>query len=409
MIFDSIFNPYKGVICYVKIVDGQVRPGDQINFLASKTFCDATEVGYFKPELKSKKILQVGEIGYIITGLKTVQKARVGDTITISKIKDKRSKIKPLPGYKQIKPYVFASIYTTSGDPQDLKEALEKLQLNDAALSFRSESSPALGMGFRCGFLGLLHLDITKERLCREYDLDLVITAPSVQYKIKTRGKGQGTREITISSPSELPPTSEIVNIYEPYVRLEIITPSKYLGPIMKLTQSKRGKYKDTKYLDPKTCFLTYDIPLSEIIIDFYDQLKSVSSGYASLNYEFLDFRPAKLVKLDILVAGDKVAPLSQIVPEEKTYQTGRDLVQRLKNIIPQQLFKVALQATVGSRILAREDIPALSKDVTAKLYGGDVTRKRKLLEKQKKGKKRLKRFGKVDIPQEAFMVILKK
>ncbi len=401
LVFDSTFDPYKGVICYVKIMDGQVKSGDQIKFLASKTVCDATEVGYFSPEFKSKKNLQAGEIGYITTGLKSVQKAKVGDTITSFSNPTSH----PLSGYKPQKPYVFASIYTTSGEPKDLKDALEKLQLNDSALSFKPESSPALGMGFRCGFLGLLHLDITKERLQREYNLDLIITVPSVSYKVIKNNE----KEILINNPSELPENTEIKEICEPYVLLEIVTPSKYLGPIMKLVQERRGEYKDTEYLDPETCFLTYNIPLNEIIIDFYDHLKSISSGYASLNYEFLDFRKAKLVKLDILITEDLTEPLSQIVPEEKAYQIGRALVKRLKDIIPRQLFKVALQAAVGSKIIAREDIPALRKDVTAKLYGGDVTRKRKLLEKQKKGKKKMGKLGKIDIPQEAFMAVLKR
>ncbi len=406
LIFDSIFDSYRGVVAYVRIVNGSIKKGDKIRFLATEREGESLEVGYFKPKFTATNTLSAGEIGYIITGLKSVQDAKVGDTITVQSSK---FKIQSLPGYKQVKPFVFASFFTTTGEPKTLREALEKLQLNDAALSFEPETSSVLGFGFRGGFLGLLHLDIIRERLEREYNLDLIITTPSVPYKVAISDKLSAISEILINNPSEFPDPSQIREIKEPYVKLEIITPVNYLGPVMELVQNRRGIYKEIKYLDSKTTLLTYEIPLVEILVDFYDKLKQVSSGYASLNYELIGFRPEKLVKMDFLVAGDKIEPLSVIIPEKNAHRIGRVIVKKLKEVIPRQMFEVSLQAAISGKIIAREDIPALRKDVTAKLYGGDVTRKRKLLEKQKKGKQKMKRLGKVDIPQEAFLAVLKR
>ncbi len=404
LIFDSIFDSYRGVVTFVRVVSGEIKKGEKIEFLATRKQAEALEVGYFSPDFVKAPSLKAGEIGYIITGLKEVSEAKVGDTI-IKQQEASSKKIEPLPGYKEVKPFVYASLYSTTGEPHELREALEKLKLNDASLTFEPENSPALGSGFRVGFLGLLHLDIIRERLEREFNQDLIITTPSVSYKIIL----PGLKETTIKSANDMPQAGTFLEIQEPMVKLEIITPVQFLGKVMELAQDRRGEYKSIDYLDSKTALVFYEIPLSEIIIDFYDELKSISSGYASLNYEFLNFKKADLVKLDILVAGDIVPPLSIITPKEKAEKTGRKIVERLKESIPRQLFSVSLQAAVGAKVLAREDVPPLRKDVTAKLYGGDVTRKRKLLEKQKKGKKRLKRFGKVDIPQEAFLSILKR
>lgn len=407
LIFDSTFDNYKGVVAYVRIKSGSINKGDQIKFIATGKTGEAAEVGYLNPDYVATTKLEEGEIGYIVTGLKSLSQAKVGDTITTQNAKDKtqNQKVKPLSGYKQIKPFVYASLYSTTGEPHELRESLEKLQLNDASLTFEPENSPALGSGFRVGFLGLLHLDIIRERLEREFNQDLIITTPSVPYKvIKSGGK-----EMVIKGANDMPVAGTFLEIQEPIVKLEIITPSKYLGPVMELTQSRRGEYKNLDYLDSQTALAFYEIPLSEIIVDFYDELKSISSGYASLNYELIGYKKGELAKMDILIAGDIIPPLATIVPREKADSIGRDIVKKLKETIPRQQFAVALQAAIGAKVLAREDVPPLRKDVTAKLYGGDVTRKRKLLEKQKKGKKRLKRFGSVDIPQEAFMAILKK
>lgn len=415
LVFDSTFSSYKGVLVFVRVFSGEIKKGDQICFMATKKAGEALEVGFFSPDFKETEKLQAGEIGYIVTGLKEVSEAKVGDTITtINNSQLTIDKVKPLPGYKKINSFVYASLYSTTGEPHELREALEKLRLNDSSLAFEPENSPALGSGFRVGFLGLLHLDIVRERLEREYNQDLIITTPSVSYKIiKDQGPSTslrtGGKEIIIKGANEMPEPGTFLEIQEPIVKLEIITPSKFLGPVMELAQSRRGEYKTLDYIDSKTALLTYEIPLAEIIVDFYDELKSISSGYASLSYEFVGYKKADLVKMDILVAGEIIPPLSLIVPREKADSIGREIVKKLKETIPRQLFSVALQAAVGGKILAREDIPPLRKDVTGHLYGGDVTRKRKLLEKQKKGKKRLKRFGKVDIPQEAFLAILKK
>ncbi len=404
LIFDSIYDEHRGVIAFVRLFDGQIKKEEEITLLGTKRESKVLEVGIFKPELLSKDSLSAGEVGYIVTGLKEVKDCRVGDTITISNLEPQTS---ALPGYKPIKPMVFASFFCAEGENYPkLKEGLEKLSLNDAALGFEPESSKALGFGFRCGFLGVLHMEVVQERLEREYDLDLVITAPSVSYRVRPKTKKLELE--TIHSPTELPEPSQIEEIQEPWIKIEIFSPNQYLGPIMQLVEKSRGIYKTTEYLSERVA-LVYEMPLASLIRDFYDKLKSVSSGYASLNYQFVGYRPADLVKLDILVAGEKVEALSSIVPKEEAYREGRSLVKRLKEIIPRQLFEVALQAAIGSKIIARETISALKKDVTAKLYGGDRTRKDKLLAKQRKGKKRLKRIGKVDIPQEAFLAILKR
>ena len=418
LIFDSVYDPYKGVIAYIKIFDGCLEPGNKIFLMASKAETESLEVGIFKPELTKITKLQSGEIGWVATGLKEIEKCRVGDTITKFKIQNSKFKIEdqesknieqkaePLPGYKEPKPMVFASLF--SQDPDDfeiLRDGLRKLKLNDASLYFEAESLGPLGRGFKCGFLGMLHLEIITERLRREYGIDLIITTPSVVYKI-IKKTGQ---EIMIYTPQNLPDPSQIQEFQEPYAKLEIILPKEYLGQVMKLLGALRGIYKATNYLNPEKVIITYEAPLADVIAGFYDRLKSASSGFASMNYELIGYRRANLTKLDILIAGEKVKPFSQIVPAELAYQEGKRIVEKLKEILPRQNFAVALQAAIESKIIARETIKPFRKDVTAKLYGGDVTRKRKLLEKQKKGKKKMKTFGRVDIPQEAFLAVLKK
>ncbi|OGE80407.1 MAG: elongation factor 4 [Candidatus Doudnabacteria bacterium RIFCSPHIGHO2_01_FULL_45_18] len=401
LIFDSTYDQHRGVVTFVRVVDGKLVKNEKIHTIGTKTAADALEVGYFHPKFFPAKELFTGEVGYIVTGLRDVRKARVGDTIT-----NASSKVEPLPGYKQVKPMVYASIFPTAGDDYPLlRDAIDKLKLNDAALEFEPESIPALGFGFRTGFLGLLHMDIVQERLTREYGLDLVLTAPSVEYKVIL--KNNQTK--TIHTPAELPDLSLFESIEEPWVAVEILSPQKYIGGILDLITSRRGIYKNMDYLSNDRVLITAEMPLSNIIIDFYDKLKSVSSGYASLNYEFLDFRRGELIKLDILVASEKVDALSMIVHRDIAEAEGRSLAEKLKTLIPRQQFEIAIQAAIGGKIIARETIPAVRKDVTKGLYGGDVTRKMKHLEKQKKGKKRLKRIGSVDIPQEAFMAILKK
>jgi len=405
LIFDSVFNSYKGVITYVRLVEGRIKKGDKLKFMATGKEAEAIEVGCFKPQLSPTDTIEEGEIGYIVTGLKSVRDAKVGDTITKAVNSRSGLEIRELAGFKEIKPFVFASIFMIDGEPADLRDALEKLQLNDASLTFDPENSPALGLGFRCGFLGLLHLDIVKERLEREYNLNLLVTTPSVSYEVTQ----QGGNKLRIHSPSELPDPATIEEIAEPYVKLEIITPSNYVGTVMELANDARGVYRDMSYLEETTAILAYEIPLAEIITNFYDDLKRVTSGYASYNYEFIGDIPGDLVKLDILVAGEKVDPLSLIVPREKAQYIGRPILENLRNVIPKQMFEVSLQAAIGSKVIARETISALRKDVIAKLYGGDYSRKRKLLEKQKAGKKKMKKIGRVDIPQEAFWAMLKK
>ena len=404
LIFDSKYDSYKGVLSYVKIIDGEVKAEDKIFTMATKQESSVIEVGYFSPELTEINKLTAGEIGYIATGFKSVEDCRVGDTITATSYK---LQIASLPGYKEVKPMVYASFYPKEGsDYNFMRDALGKLKLNDAAFTFEPEANLALGRGFRCGFLGLLHIEIIQERLKREFEIDPVITTPSVVYKIKLKSKNE---KLKIYSPLEMPDPSVIESIEEPYVKLDIISPSKYLGAIMGLMRATRAEYKNTEYIDSDRIILTFESPLTDVIIDLHDKLKSASSGFASMNYEFIGYRPNDLVKLDILVAGDRVEAFSRIVPRQNTFSEGKGMVEKLKEFIPRQNFQVALQATVGGKILARETLKAFRKDVTAKLYGGDVTRKRKLLEKQKKGKKKMTQIGRVEIPSSAFLAVLRK
>lgn len=407
LVFDSYFDAYKGVIAYVRVVDGTLQAGDRIQLMASGKSEEALEVGIFSPKLIKQQSLSAGEIGYVATGLKDVRSVRVGDTVAMSNSAIQQfsnGQVEPLPGYKKVTPFVYAGVFTVDNDDYPaLREALDKLQLSDAALSFEPENSPALGFGFRCGFLGLLHMDIVQERLEREFDLNLVITTPSVSYKV-TLASGE---EVVIHNPSELPEANCYRSIAEPWMKLDVVTPQKYMGAIMQLVQDKRGVQMDVRYLDAQRVLLYYEIPLSSIVTNFYDQLKSVSSGYASMNYEFLEYRAEDLVKVDLLVNEKVIDSLSVIVHKSTAATLGRELVGKLKKLIPRQNFKIPIQAAIGGRIIAREDIPPFRKDVLAKLYGGDRTRKDKLLAKQAKGKKRMKMVGNVEIPQEAFLKLL--
>lgn len=407
LIFDSLYDSYRGVVAYVRVMDGELKRGDKIRFLNTKTEVEILEVGYLQLKLIPSLSLARGEIGYVVTGLKDVHEARVGDTIwSPGNTGLKSTDIKPLPGYKKVMPFVFASIYCSdNADFPLLRDALEKLSLNDSALSYEPEQSTALGHGFRCGFLGLLHLDIVQERLEREYNLDLVVTAPSVSYIII---KNDSTEEF-ISNPVFLPEAGYYQIIKEPWVLIEILVPKEYLGGVMKLIDECRGVSKAMKYLDENRAMLTYEVPLAEIVVDFFDQLKSITSGYASMSYEFLEYRPGNLIKLDMLVAGERIEALSSIVHRNSAFSRGSVVAKKLKEILPRENFEIAIQAAIGGKIIARETLGAMRKDVTAKLYGGDITRKRKLLEKQKKGKKRMKMMGKVAIPQDAFLAVLKR
>ncbi|MGQ9832293.1 MAG: translation elongation factor 4 [Candidatus Villigracilaceae bacterium] len=401
LIFDSHYDSYKGVVTYVRVVEGCLNAGESIHLISTGVDVKPIEVGIFAPMLKPVSRLSAGEVGYIATGLKTVHDARVGDTIT----KTSAPATEPLPGYRTPKPMVFAGIYPTEADDyQDLREALEKLQLNDASLFFQPETSQALGFGYRAGFLGLFHMEIIQERIEREYDLDVVFTAPTVAYEVLLHN---GTT-VVVSSPAELPDESLIAEIREPWMRIEIITPTEYYGPIMDLVTKRRGVFKQQEYPAPHRVQLDFEIPLSEIIVDFFDELKSRTRGYASLDYQFLEYRPDKLQKLEILVNGEAVDALATIVHSRDAYHKGQRMITKLKELIPRQLFDVAIQASSGGRVISRANVKAIRKDVLAKCYGGDITRKKKLLEKQKKGKKRLKMIGNVEIPQEAFMAVLK-
>jgi len=401
LIFDSHYDPYKGVIAYVRVFDGKLEPTDRIMMMANGIRTQPVEIGVFSPDLRPIDKLEAGDVGYIATGLKTVSECRVGDTIT--------NAVKPaaeaLPGYRKAKPMVFAGVYPTEGeDYSNLKDALEKLQLNDASLSFEPESSEALNFGFRCGFLGLFHMEIIQERLEREYNLDVVFTAPSVEYQVLlTNGD-----VITIDSPADLPDESRIVEIREPWLTLNIFTPSEYYGVVMDLVKRKRGIYVSEEYPSANRVQLNFEIPLSEIIVDFFDLLKSGTRGYASMDYQFLEYRAGDLVKLEILINGEKVDALTAIVHKSDAYHKGQALVSKLKELIPQQLFTIPIQAYSQGKVISRANVKALRKDVLAKCYGGDITRKKKLLEKQKKGKKRMKMVGSVEIPQEAFMAMLR-
>jgi len=401
LIFDSVYNSYKGTIVYVKMVDGIIKPGMIIQTMSNDKKYEVTEIGIFRPKMQAIKKLDAGEVGYIIAGFRNIKDTRVGDTITNASNPAKEK----LPGYKKVTPLVFCSIYPLDNKLyEDLKISLEKLKLNDSSLFTEPETSQALGFGFRCGFLGLLHMEIIKERLEREYNIDLIATTPSVMYQI-TKINGE---IVKISNPASFPPKMEIKKIEEPYVKAYIITPTKYIGKIMDLAQERRGTFKNMEYIDEERAKLNYELPLGEIIMDFYDKLKSRSSGYASLDYEFAEYQESELVKIDILANHEVVDALSFIVHKDKAYLRARKIVNKLKEIIPRQLYEVPIQATIERKIIARETIKALKKDVLAKCYGGDITRKRKLLEKQKAGKKRMKKLGKVEIPQNAFLEILK-
>lgn len=401
LIFDSVFDEYVGVVAYLRVFTGEIKPGDQIICSATKTKATVLEVGKFSPNRTKKEKLLAGEIGYVITGTKDLRALAVGDTITLEKNPSER-----LPGYKKVNPMVFASIFPKDGDAfEQLRSALEKLQLNDSALISEPEVSQALGFGFRCGFLGLLHVDIVRERLSREYNLELVLTPPSVAYKV-TLTNGE---QITISGPRELPDVANIKLVEEPYVSLDVVTPAENVGAIMTLSQDHRGIYKTTEYLDGGRVILKYDMPLAMILTDFYDKIKSASAGFASMNYEIKDYRQADVVKMDILVAEEEVEALALITYRDQAYQVGRQVVTKLKDVLPRQQFVIKIQARVGGKVIASEHLSALRKDVTAKLYGGDVTRKRKLLEKQKKGKKKMASMGSVDIPADAFWAVLRR
>ncbi len=401
LIFDSYYDPYRGVIVYFRVMDGTLRRGDRIRLMISGKEYDIDELGVLSPNQIKVDELHAGEVGYVSAAIKSVEDARVGDTITLVKA----PAVEPLPGYVEAKPMVFCGLFPTDSDQfEDLREALEKLRLSDAALQYEPETSSAMGFGFRCGFLGLLHMEIVQERLEREYNLDLITTAPSVIYRVTLI---DGT-VVEIDNPSTLPDPQERESIEEPYVRVDMITPEEFVGALMELCQGRRGDFKDMKYLAQGRTSLIYELPLAEVVTDFFDQLKSRSRGYASMEYHLIDYRENALVKLDVLINGDAADPLATIVHRDKAYFVGRALVEKLKELIPRHQFKIPLQAAIGSRIIASESIPALRKDVLAKCYGGDISRKKKLLKKQAKGKKRLKSIGTVDVPQEAFMAVLK-
>ncbi|OIO07054.1 elongation factor 4 [Candidatus Falkowbacteria bacterium CG_4_10_14_0_8_um_filter_41_36] len=410
LIFDSKYDEYKGVVAYVRIFDGVLKKGDKIKLMATKAESEVLDIGIFRPDYFSTGELKSGSIGYIVTGFKAVGECRVGDTITFPYVEANRPE--PLAGYKEVKPMVFAGIFPTEGDSlEDLREAMEKLKLNDSALVYEPERSEALGFGFRCGFLGLLHLEIFQERLRREYNLDIIVTIPSVAYKII---KKNGAEEIA-RTPQKLSDPSELISIEEPWVLLDIVVPKEYMGNVIKLAQDKRGIYKNTEYMsvdtDQPRVILHYAIPMAAILTDFYDKIKSVSAGYASINYDYLDYRPADVVKMDIMVADDIVESLATIVYRDEAFRQGKEIVNILKDTIPREMFVIKLQAAIGGKVIAAERLSAMRKDVTAKLYGGDVSRKRKLLEKQKKGKKKMMSMGKgsVNIPPDTFVKILKR
>lgn len=401
LIFDSVFNSYRGSVIYVRVMEGTIRKGDRIRFMATDKEYVADEIGFLRLKNDPKDELTAGEVGYIIGSIKSLQDARVGDTVTT--LRNPAST--PIPGFRVVKPMVFSGIYPTDSDQfEDLRSALEKLQLNDASLQFTPETSLALGFGFRAGFLGMLHMEIIQERLDREFNMDIITTVPNVEFVVELR---DGAGEVVVDNPSTMPPIGDIDRILEPYIKAQIITPSEYIGAIMKLCQERRGVYINTQYLDTNRVDLSYELPLAEVVFDFYDKLKSISRGYASLDYEFIGNREGDMVKLDILLNGDPVDALSSIVHRDKAYEWGRRLCAKLKELIPRQMFEVVIQAAIGSKIIARDSIRAMRKDVTAKCYGGDISRKKKLLERQKEGKKRMKQVGTVEIPQEAFLAVL--
>ena len=401
LVLDSWYDSYQGVVMLIRVFEGGIKNGMKMLFMSNGKIYEVSRLGVFTPKDLKVNELSAGEVGYVTGSIKTIQDAKVGDTITDSE----RPAEKPLSGYKDIKPMVFSGIYPVDGAQyESLRDALEKLQLNDSSLKFEPETSLALGFGFRCGFLGLLHMDIVKERLEREFDLSLITTAPTVVYKV-INIKGE---IIYVDNPSKLPPPNYIDRIEEPYIIATIITPDEFLGAIMQLTQEKSGVQKGIEYIGEKRVMITYELPLNEVVLDFYDRLKSISKGYASMDYEYLDYRISNLIKLDILLNGDPVDALSSIIHKDKAYYHGKELAEKMKEIIPRQMFEVAIQAAIGGKIIARETVKPLRKNVIAKCYGGDITRKRKLLERQKEGKKRMKQIGKVEIPQETFMAVLK-
>ncbi|HUB35716.1 MAG TPA: translation elongation factor 4 [Solirubrobacteraceae bacterium] len=413
LIFDSEFDQYRGVIAYIRVVDGSFAKGQPIRAMAAGTVAEIDDIGFFSPTMSPVQSLSAGEVGYLITGVKDVTQLRVGDTLTTRPGPasgagpaggSRTEATEPLPGYREVKPMVFCGLFPIdSDDYPDLRDALEKLTLNDAALSWEPETSDALGFGFRCGFLGLLHMDIVRERLEREYDLELLATMPSVEFDLTLTN----TEELEVHNPSDMPDPGTIAEIREPFIKAQLIAPREHVGAIMELCQERRGEHAGMHYLSPERVQLTYDLPLAEIVLDFFDQLKSRTRGYASLDYELDGMRPSDLVKLDVLLAGDPVDALSMVVHREKAYEIGRTLTEKLRKRIPRQQYDVPIQAAIGSHIIARETVKAFRKDVIAKCYGGDITRKKKLLEKQKEGKKRMKQVGRIEVPQEAFLAVL--
>jgi GTP-binding protein LepA len=399
LIFDSSYDQYRGVVAFVRVVDGRLARLDDLRAMALGTRFEAQEIGAMSPAMTPLPSLGAGEVGYVITGLKEVSELRVGDTLTA----ERAPAAEPLPGYKDVKPMVFAGLFPTDSDAYpELRDALEKLKLNDAALFYEPETSQALGFGFRCGFLGLLHMEIVRERLEREFDLDLLVTAPTVAYRVRAVNAGQW---IEVHTPADMP--SEVDEVEEPYIRAQVIVPKEYVGTVIELCNQRRGRFDHLEYLSEERALLTHELPLAEIVFDFYDALKSRTRGYASFDYDYVGFRPGSLVRVDILVGGEPVDALSLIVHRDFAYDRGRALVERLREEIPRQMFDVAIQAAIGARVIARETVKARRKDVTAKCYGGDISRKRKLLEKQKEGKKRMKQVGGVEVPQEAFLAVL--
>src|SRR4051812_25966229 len=398
LVFDSSYDQYRGVVAFVRVVDGSFRARERMRAMAQGTRFEAEEVGFFSPTMRAAELLGAGEVGYVVTGLKDVSRLRVGDTLT----SERRSADEPLPGYKDVKPMVFAGLFPTDSDDYPaLRDALERLKLNDAALFYEPETSNALGFGFRCGFLGLLHMEIVRERLEREFDLDLLITAPNVAYRVTTK---DGV-ELEVHNPAEMP--NEVEQVEEPYIKASIIVPKEYVGAVMELNNERRGRFDHMEYLSPERVHLTYELPLGEIVLDYYDQLKSRTRGYASFDYDLAGFKPGNLVRVDVLVAGETVDALSLIIHRDFAYDRGRLLVEKLREEIPRQMFDVPIQAAIGARVIARETVKMRRKDVLAKCYGGDISRKRKLLENQKKGKKRMKQVGSVEVPQEAFLAVL--
>ncbi|MCA1802254.1 MAG: translation elongation factor 4 [Rhodothermaceae bacterium] len=399
LIFDSVFNPYRGSIVYVRVMQGTLHAGEKIRFMVARKEHEADEIGYLRIKPQPSKKLSAGEVGYIIGNVKSLQDTKVGDTVTSVN----NPAFSPIPGFKDVKPMVFSGIYPTdTEDFESLRSALEKLQLNDASLQFVPETSVALGFGFRAGFLGMLHMEIIQERLEREFDMSIITTVPNVEYQVHGRGK-----EFLVDNPSDMPDAGDIDQVLEPYIKAQFIAPVEYIGTIMKLCQDRRGVYVNTIYIDTKRVDITYELPLAEVVFDFYDRLKSLTRGYASLDYEFIGLRPGNMVRLDILLNGDEVDALSSIVHRDKAYEWGKKLCAKLKELIPRQMYEVVVQAAIGNKVIARDSVRALRKDVLAKCYGGDVSRKRKLLEKQKEGKKRMKQVGSVEIPQEAFLAVL--